>query len=416
MTDLVATLSLSQGQLRDLSARICTSIRAGLTHDREQIRALPAYLRKPDPHFSGRAAALDVGGTNMRAAYVEVSNGTARLLANNGKTAWHSDLMQRATTPGKVTAEEFFQTQAALLAEACPEDSFHLGYCFSYPATITPERDAHLIRWNKGITIADVDVVGSALVKALARHNKTVSSFAVLNDTVASLLGGACIAPQHSHLIGLIVGTGTNMAGFFPVHAITKLTAAERAGWQNDELMAVNLESGNFDPADCLSPVDDRLAATLPPEQRKLQRFEKAVSGVYLPRLLALAAGEDACREAGFDPARDGAARVVELRNDPHLGAIAQALINRSADLVATALGGLIAAYAPQDGGKDVGILAEGSLFWKTPGYSDRVIATLARLLAPGESANIIPIPTDAASGQRLDPNWIGAASAALSR
>jgi hexokinase len=107
---------------------------------------------------------------------------------------------------------------------------------------------------------------------------------------------------------------------------------------------------------------------------------------------------------------------VVELRNDPHLGAIAQALINRSADLVAAALGGLIGAYTPQDGGKDVGILAEGSLFWKTPGYSDRVIATLARLLAPGESANIIPIPTDAVSGQRLDPNWIGAASAALSR
>ena len=65
-----------------------------------------------------------------------------------------------------------------------------------------------------------------------------------MNDTVASLLAGA-IARGGKHpeaFVGLIVGTGTNMAGFFRAERIGKLDESPIA------TMAVNLESGAFHP------------------------------------------------------------------------------------------------------------------------------------------------------------------------
>jgi hexokinase len=180
--------------------------------------------------------------------------------------------------------------------------------------------------------------------------------------------------------------------------------------------MAVNLESGNFDPGDVLAECDAALEASLPDEERARQRMERAVSGAYLPRLLWHAAGPERCRKAGFDPQTDNAGRVDALRNDADIGPLAAGLIHRSADLVAAGLAGLIAAYRPDaEGKKNVGILAEGSMFWKPRGYCERVMATLARLLRPGEQAKIISIPTDASGARVLGPNWIGAACAALS-
>ena len=69
---------------------------------------------------------------------------------------------------------------------------------------------------------------GALLRDALRRLGKEARAIPVLNDTVASLLAGAALAPEFARPIGVIVGTGTNMAGFFPVGAIAKLARAER--------------------------------------------------------------------------------------------------------------------------------------------------------------------------------------------
>ena len=53
--------------------------------------------------------------------------------------------------------------------------------------------------------------------------------------------------------IGLIAGTGSNMAGFFD-----STTAPKLRQHGADTLMALNLESGNFcPPKDVLTPADD---------------------------------------------------------------------------------------------------------------------------------------------------------------
>src|SRR5690606_38623673 len=92
-------------------------------------------------------------------------------------------------------------------------------YCFSYPSENTPERDSRLLRWTKGIDIPGVEgtMVGTQLSRALTAAGVGPGPVRVLNDTIASMLGGACVHREvpSERTIGLIVGTGNNMAGFF---------------------------------------------------------------------------------------------------------------------------------------------------------------------------------------------------------
>jgi hexokinase len=403
-------LRLNDAQLQALRDRMAEAILAGLRRPDQEIRALPAFLRRPRAGLSGRAVALDVGGTHMRAAEIEFRDGTARLAG----PIKENDLMLQASKR-ELDGDEFFAAQAELVAAVSPERDIDLGYCFSYPAAITPAGDAVLIEWTKGIRIRGVEgkPVGAPLRAALRRHGKHARAIPVLNDTVASLLAGAALAPEFARPIGVIVGTGTNMAGFFPVGALTKLGADEARGWQTDEMMAVNLESGDFTPREILTPGDDALDESLPPDQRGRQRFEKAVSGAYLPRLLRAVAGAEACAVAGFDPddPRVDAGNVVALRDHPTLGPAATALIDRSADLVAAGLAALLQSYrATGPAAARGGILVEGTLFHKTPGYPERVASRL-RELAPHTEA--VFIPND---GRGVPANLLGAAGAALGR
>jgi hexokinase len=178
----------------------------------------------------------------------------------------------------------------------------------------------------------------------------------------------------------------------------------------------VNLESGNFHPPH-LTKWDDQLDAQTDNQGR--QRFEKAVSGAYLGHLLALA-----CPGGDFDPAQ-GAQALVQLCSEasaaPELKRQAQAILDRSSDLVAASLAGLVAAAgdvrkladapSPKDAEcRRVRIVAEGGLFWGAPGYADRVREALARLTKAQGMQSFLPeilaVP---------DANLRGTALAALS-
>ena len=402
------TLNLTPEQLSDIRDTLHRKILQGLEAHNREIKALPAYLHHPSSALAGDAVVLDVGGTNIRAARVRLQGGAAEL---HGASVSDDAMMQRAKTPNEVSAHQFFAKQADLITQVGSESRIKVGYCFSYPAEITPKREAKLLKWTKGIQIDNVEgtSVGAQLHEALRERGKEVVSLPVLNDTVASLLAGTWLAPECTHSIGLIVGTGTNMAGFFPVRRITKLAAGAGDGWHDDDEMAVNLESGNFTPPH-LSEYDDMLDRCNPSDHPGAQRFEKAVSGAYLPRLFGYVVGHETCLQLGFNPeAPDAhAGLIANLRAYPgFVGEAATVLLNRSADLVAAAIAGLIQAYEPDR--KQVGILAEGTLFWQTPGYYDRVQQTLADLVASHTTTRILRCPS------HVDANFLGAACAALS-
>ena len=153
--------------------------------------------------------------------------------------------------------------------------------------------------------------------------------------------------------------------------------------WPANVPMAVNLESGNFSPPNLLD-VDDMLDrdSVNPGEQR----YEKAISGLYLPQLFRLC-----CPEAVI---KDSAAELVKIRDESaettH-GKYAAAILKRSADLVACGLAGVIDVLCSESSyaKSSVHISAEGSLFWGDSQYRPRVSHQLKSLLGEGYSLEI---------------------------
>ena len=75
---------------------------------------------------------------------------------------------------------------------------------------------------------------------------------------------------------------------------------------------------------------------------------------------------------------------------------------------MAASIVGLTQAIVKQDANtKKIGLAADGSVFWKTPGYKNLVEAELKTLLPNGVNVAILP--------EMEDPNLIGSAIAALS-
>ncbi|MBI4818158.1 MAG: hypothetical protein HY791_17985 [Deltaproteobacteria bacterium] len=369
-------MELSLRQLQEVRDTLIRRIREGLATHGAQIRALPAYLGPATHETEGRAIVLDTGGTNMRAAVVDLADG--RLTIAQGPTEAH--------VPGvghRVSRKVFFDAQADLIAALGPTQGLPVGYCFSYPSESQPSRDAKLIRWTKAIDVPDVEgtLVGAGLKAALEGKGLRPGPVAVLNDTVAALLAGS-LTLGTADLLGLIAGTGTNIACFVPGSAVPKLTTP----FPGD--LAINLESGNFHPPH-LSAFDDALAASLPDPQN--QRFEKAVSGYYLPLVFKQITGRV------FESSADLVA--LAATDDRHAG-LAREVLSRSADLIAAAL----AAVANVRGARHVSVVAEGSLFFGDPAFQPRVEATLRQLIG-GQTFSI----------HRVDhANLAGSAVAAL--
>lgn len=378
-------LVLDTPALREVSETMVSRIEAGLAKDGTEIACLPTYLGLPSGQQTGQALVVDTGGTNTRAALVELTPRDGAILA--GPKA-------RRVPDGRqgepLEASVFYTAQAELARDLERETSeLPLGYCFSYPASITEDGDAILLKWTKGLSINGVvgQRVGTALKQELERQGYRIKRLSVLNDTVASLIGGAHLYADDrygSNYIGLILGTGTNMAGLFSDQQLSKLKTSES--------MVVNLESGNFHPPH-LSEYDDAVDAQS--NNPGGQRFEKAVSGHYLPFVF------DQICPGVIDPT-EGTQKLVEMRTGSGRSAeVAHQILTRSAQLAAAGLAALASFYPPGD----VAVLGEGSLLWGDPQYVPMVKTTLADL-APQRTIELLK--------QRDNVNLLGAATAAL--
>lgn len=382
-------LELSLEQLQEIATLLSQRIVEGLARDGQEIGCLPTYLALPSGKQSGKALVVDTGGTNTRAALVNLWSHDGKLEA--GPNA-------RKVPDGRegapLTADFFFGTQAEQADPFPRERALPLGYCFSYPAQATADGDAILLRWTKGLRVDGAlnQKVGKPLKEQLEKRGHQVSELRVLNDTVASLLGGVHLyaEPRYGqNYIGLILGTGTNMAGVFPVKQLEKV----EAGSYPSKSMVVNLESGNFSPPH-LTAYDDKVDVAS--NNPGFQRFEKAVSGHYLPYVF------DAIHPGVINP-EAGTQKLVEMRDQgqgEHARTAGQ-ILERSAKLAAAGLAGLASLYPAGD----TAVLGEGSLFWGDPRFVETVRATL-KLLDPDRHFEIVK--------QRDDVNLLGAACAAL--
>ena len=107
---------------------------------------------------------------------------------------------------GEISKDEFFQTIAQYvrpLAEKCDR----IGFCFSYPSEILPDKDGRLIHFCKEVQAPGVvgQLIGKNLLEALGMPEKQI---VLLNDTVATLLAGksASLGRDYDSFIGFILG------------------------------------------------------------------------------------------------------------------------------------------------------------------------------------------------------------------
>lgn len=395
---------LDDEQLKEIALTLRKKVEEGLAKENTEIQCLPTFITPRSKGIGGNALVLDLGGTNYRVATVNFTNDKSTIRPENG---WKKDLSVMKTHG--FTRDKLFQELADPIEEIKREEDMPIGYCFSYAAESLPDGDAKLLHWTKGVSIKEMigQPVGKPLLDYLNERNEPkFTGIKVLNDTVASLFAGLTDSSYDAY-IGLIVGTGTNMATFIPAEKITKLSSS----CQMKGLIPVNLESGNFNPP-FLTTVDEMVDTCS--DSRGSQRFEKAVSGMYLGEILKSTFPLDEFEEK-FD-----AQKLTTIMNYPDIHKdkyveVAHWIYNRSAQLVAASLAGLISLLVSYDKDiKKICLVAEGSMFWsinrKDKNYNELVMEKLKTLLSDLEIGHVqIHI-------NKMDnANLIGTAIAALS-
>ncbi len=396
---------LDDSQLQDIAQALAAKIEEGLAVDGGELLCLPTYITPAKEGVRNKSAlVLDLGGTNYRVAVVEFDpDGKPVIHPDNG---WKKDLSVMKSDG--FSQEELFREQADPIGSIRINEPMPIGYCFSFPAESLEDGDARLVHWNKGIHIDEM--TGQEVGKPLMEYfNRTTGArftgIKVINDTVASLFAGAARSGYDGY-IGLIVGTGTNMAPFMPAGKVKKLDGRNIAG-----TLPINLESGNFVPPH-MTGYDAAVDAAS--DTPGLQRFEKAISGYYLGEILK-AVFPATEFEHKFD-----AQRLNDMMNYPDLYRpeyveTARAIYQRSARLVAASIAGLTTVMHRQDSSiRRILLTAEGGLYWSRDrngtDYNDIVNTTLARLLA---RAGLQDVSVEII--QMNNANLIGTAVAALS-
>ena len=393
---------LTTQQLLEIANDLRQKIETGLQQDGTEILCLPTFIHPKKDGICGEATVFDLGGTNFRAAVVSV-----------GEITQIKSLAEKDITEMKAegfTEENLYDSQSQIISQLEIPENSPIGYCFSYAAKSLSDGDAELLVWTKGVNIDEMigHPIGKPLIEYLNRNNNFhFSKISVVNDTITSLFAGL-MNPGYDAYIGLIVGTGTNMATFFPSDFIPKIQDLE--GWSGET--PVNLESGNFNPP-YLTALDAEVDDNS--DSKGSQRFEKAISGMYLGRIFRAAFPNDELDE-NLD-----AAGLSHIMNNPEqykpeYVETAFQIYERSAKLVAASIAGLVlnlnSAYPSV---KRIQVLAEGSLFWskvKThdAAYVGLVNATLKELLAEVGLSD-----TEVQISRIENANLIGAAMSVLS-
>ncbi len=236
----------------------------GLRGEPSSLRMIPAYVGVDGRVPAGaKAAVLDAGGTNFRSAVVSIPPKIEER---------RNQPMPGSRSP--VTVDEFYAAFADELKRVAPlATAKKFGWCFSYNADVTPELDAKLNCWTKGIQAPGVvgQYVGRELLKRMGG-----GTIAVVNDTVATLLAAKATEGDrtYSSYLGFILGTGTNTAYVEKNANITKLH-----GLDPDGSMIINAESGSMDKI-ARSKFDEAM------DQKQADPghnpFEKMIAGAYL--------------------------------------------------------------------------------------------------------------------------------------
>ncbi len=400
-------------------------MRTGLEGRDSSLAMIPTYIEVGKKIPAGeRVIVLDAGGTNFRIASICFDE-SGKLVVEN---------FAQRPMPGldkEVGKEEFFATIAEYMAGVV-DVSGSIGFCFSYPTEILPNKDGRLIRFCKEVKAKEVEgeLIGENLIAAVeAAGHRGGKSVVILNDTVATLLAGMSAFGKRDFgsYVGFILGTGSNCCYIESNRNIQK-----KSDLDPDREQIVNIESGSFGKAP-RGGIDLQLdESTLDPGK---YTFEKMFSGAYLGPLCLKAlqqAGKQGLvsRTVGAEllaaddlQTKDVNSFMRDARGDNPLAVICakgteqdciavwyvlDGIIERAAKLVAALLSAVILARRQGENPcMPVCITAEGTTFYELKGLKEGVECYLKNFLQDKHSRHIELVSVENAT-------LIGAAIAGL--
>ena len=260
----------------------------GLAGQKSSLAMIPTYLSlQADVPCGRRVIVADAGGTNFRVATVHFDDRRNAVIE-------HLRVFKMPGVERELNRAEFFAAMAGYFTSVI-DAADNIGFCFSYPVEMMPDKDGRMIHFSKEVKVRGVtgQLVGKGLNEAFAAAKMPAGKHIVLlNDTVATLLAGC---GHHNRvfggMIGFILGTGTNCAYVERNAAVKKVKGLDPAGAQ-----IINIESGGM--AKCrrglLDKQFDKTTAT-----PGFYQFEKMIAGAYLGPLYGYVLAA-ACKDGLF--------------------------------------------------------------------------------------------------------------------
>lgn len=256
------------------------------------LKMIPGYIDPSSPVEKNKPViAIDAGGTNLRRALVTFTD--------NGPTMRHFKKYSMPGVDKEVDVEEFFERVADYI-NPIADKSDNIGFCFSYPAEIMPDKEGKIMSLTKEVKVENAQgaLIGKELKEKL--DGGSAKKVVVLNDATATLLSGKAMAKDKNYddFIGLILGTGMNTCYGEKNENIKKSKELKDA----QGYTLINLESGGYGNVKRGTADINLDKKTANPGK---QLMEKMLSGAYMGQLvletLKMAASEGILSESLSD-------------------------------------------------------------------------------------------------------------------
>lgn len=249
----------------------------GLAGQASSLDMIPTFLEAVyEIPLEQRVIVADAGGTNFRAATVYFDRHKKAVIENQRK-------FSMPAVDRQLSSREFFEAMAGYFRDVFSA-SERIGFCFSYPVEILPDKDGRVVRFAKEIKAPEV--VGQRVSENLNRTFLRLGlggekHIVLLNDTVATLLGGVGYTGRDfATYIGYILGTGSNCCYVESNANITK-----RKDLATNRHQIINTESGSMGSVH-RGKIDLIFDAST--NNPGVHVFEKMLSGAYLGSLCLL--------------------------------------------------------------------------------------------------------------------------------
>lgn len=391
----------------------------GLTSTGSSLPMIPTYIEiEKDIPKNKNVIAIDAGGTNLRVSCVKFDE--------NGIPTIES--FKHFPLPGSISEIDITEFFDIIAKEVVPvvKDQERVGFCFSFPAKIHPDKDGEILLFDKEVKVANAGghMLGKELIEALNNNGvNSISKVVVINDTVAAALGAKAqfSMKQYGGYIGFILGTGMNACYPEQISNIEKLNnKTEESG-----AMLINIEAAMNDKI-LRGPIDfelDRLS-----HDPGRCPSEKMISGAYIGEVFrrsVINAAKDGLFEIDTDIIKTAATKEMsEFLENPNEGlysglcgdddelretliAIGKSVVERAAKIAASIiLSVCIKSGKGTDSKHPVFVSAEGTTFYKLKGLKDGIESEINSYLSINKNLNIV-------IGKSDDSTIIGSAIAA---